>query len=138
MKPSRTLWGSWTQKPFCVPFPEFQRTVQTVAYQVREEQPRNNSVAWRRQWHPTPALLFGKSHGRRSMLGCNPWGHKEFDTTEQLTHFHVHCHPTTSSSVVPFSSCPQFFPASRSLQGVSYSHQVAKVLELQLQHQSFQ
>ena len=24
------------------------------------------------------------------------------------------CHPTTSSSVVPFSSCPQSFPASRS------------------------
>ena len=27
----------------------------------------------RRQWHPTPALLPGKSHGRRSLLGCNPW-----------------------------------------------------------------
>ena len=29
---------------------------------------------WRRQWHPTPVLLLGKSHGRRSLLGCNPWG----------------------------------------------------------------
>ena len=26
------------------------------------------------------------------------------------------CHPTISSSVVPFASCPQFFPASGSLQ----------------------
>ena len=26
------------------------------------------------------------------------------------------CHPTISSSVVPFSSCPQSFPASRSFQ----------------------
>ena len=26
------------------------------------------------------------------------------------------CHPTISSSVVPFSSCPQFFPASGSFQ----------------------
>ena len=26
------------------------------------------------------------------------------------------CHPTISSSVVPFSSCPQAFPASRSFQ----------------------
>ena len=26
------------------------------------------------------------------------------------------CHPTTSSSVVPFSSCPQFLPASGSFQ----------------------
>ena len=42
---------------------------------------------WRRQWHPTPVLLLGKSHGRRSLLGCSPWGHYESDTTEQL-HFH--------------------------------------------------
>ena len=28
----------------------------------------------RRQWHPTPVLLPGKSHGRRSLLGCSPWG----------------------------------------------------------------
>ena len=26
------------------------------------------------QWHPTPVLLPGKSHGRRSLLGCSPWG----------------------------------------------------------------
>ena len=41
----------------------------------------------RRQWHPTPVLLPGKSHGRRSLVGCGPWGHKELDTTERL-HFH--------------------------------------------------
>ena len=41
----------------------------------------------RRQWHPTPVLLSGKSHGWRSMVGCSPWGRKESDTTEQL-HFH--------------------------------------------------
>ena len=42
---------------------------------------------WRRQWHPTPVLLPGKSHGRRSLVGGSPWGHTESDTTEQL-HFH--------------------------------------------------
>ena len=41
----------------------------------------------RRQWHPTPVLLPGKSHGRRSLVGCSPWGHSESDTTERL-HFH--------------------------------------------------
>ena len=41
----------------------------------------------RRQWHPTPVLLPGKSHGRRSLVGCSPWGRKELDTTERL-HFH--------------------------------------------------
>ena len=40
----------------------------------------------RRQWHPTPAILPGKSHGRRSLVGCSPWGLEESDTTERL-HF---------------------------------------------------
>ena len=39
------------------------------------------------------------------------------------------CHPTISSSGVPFSSCLQSFPASESFKWVSSSHQVAKVLE---------
>ena len=38
-------------------------------------------------WHPTPVLLPGKSHGRRSLVGCSPWGCYEPDTTERL-HFH--------------------------------------------------
>ena len=42
----------------------------------------------RKQWHPTPALLPGKSHGQRSLVGCSPWGRKELDTTERF-HFHV-------------------------------------------------
>ena len=41
----------------------------------------------RRQWHPTPVLLPGKSHGRRSLVGCSSWGHEDSDTTERL-HFH--------------------------------------------------
>ena len=41
----------------------------------------------RRQWHPTPVLLPGKSHGRRNLVGCSPWGRKQSDTTERL-HFH--------------------------------------------------
>ena len=41
----------------------------------------------RRQWHPIPVLLPGKSHGQRSLVGCNPWGRWGSDTTEQL-HFH--------------------------------------------------
>ena len=28
-----------------------------------------------RQWHPTPVLLPGKSHGWRRLVGCSPWGH---------------------------------------------------------------
>jgi len=47
------------------------------------------------------------------------------------------CHPTISSSVVPFSSHLQSLPASGSFP-MSSLHQVAKVLEFQLQHQPFQ
>ena len=39
-------------------------------------------IYWRRQWQTTPVLLPGKSHGRRSLVGCSPWGGKESDMTE--------------------------------------------------------
>ena len=41
----------------------------------------------RRQWHPTPVLLPGESHGRGSLVGCRLWGRTESDTAERL-HFH--------------------------------------------------
>ena len=47
------------------------------------------------------------------------------------------CHLAISSSVVPFSSCPQSLPASV-FSRVNSSHEVARVLEFQLQHHSFQ
>ena len=47
---------------------------------------------WRRQWHPTPVLLSGESHGQRSLVGCSPWGREESDTTEPLPfHFSLSC-----------------------------------------------
>ena len=48
------------------------------------------------------------------------------------------CYPIISSSVVPFSSCPQSLPASGFFQWINSSHEVAKLMEFQLQHQSFQ
>ena len=46
----------------------------------------------RRWWHPTPVLLPGKSHGRRSLGGCSPWGREESDTTERPPfHFSLSC-----------------------------------------------
>ena len=36
---------------------------------------------------PTLVLSPGESHGRKSLIGCNPWGRWESDTTERL-HFH--------------------------------------------------
>ena len=47
----------------------------------------------RRQWHPTPVLLPGKSHGWRSLEGCmQSMGSLRMDTTERLNfHFSLSC-----------------------------------------------
>ena len=46
----------------------------------------------RRQWHPTPVLLPGKSHGWRILVGFNPWSRWELDMTERLYfHFWLSC-----------------------------------------------
>ena len=51
-----------------------------------------DSIFRRRQWHPTPVLLPGKSHGQRSLVGCSPWGREESDTSERLyIHFSLSC-----------------------------------------------
>ena len=39
-------------------------------------------LGWRRKWQPIPVFLPGESHGRRSLVGCSPWGRTESDTTE--------------------------------------------------------
>ena len=39
--------------------------------------PLCNMPARRRQWHPTPVLLPGESHGWRSLVGYSPWGPEE-------------------------------------------------------------
>ena len=40
---------------------------------------------WRRKWQSTPVFFLGEFHGQRSLAGYSPCGHKEWDTTEQLT-----------------------------------------------------
>ena len=42
-------------------------------------------ISWRRKWQPPQVFLLGKSHGQRSLGGCNPWGHKESDILEWLS-----------------------------------------------------
>ena len=46
-----------------------------VMSKLRPEELEGASAVRRgRQWHPTPVLLPGKSHGLRSLVGCSPWG----------------------------------------------------------------
>ena len=41
----------------------------------------SGKIPWKRKWQPTPVFLPGKSHGQRSLMGYNPWGRRESDTT---------------------------------------------------------
>ena len=60
-----------------------------------EEQVVEKGVSWgevAKQWHPTPVLLPGKSHGRRSLVGCSPWVAKSRTQLSDFTftfHFHA-------------------------------------------------
>ena len=76
--------------------------------------------------------LHESQHARPPCPSLNPGVHSNSCPLSQW------CYPAISSSVYPFSSCLQSFLESGSFQWLSSSHQVAKVLEFQLQHQSFQ
>ena len=65
-----------------------------------------------RQWHPTPVLLPGKSHGwQHARLHCPSLSPGVCSNSCPSSGW---CHPTISSSVVIFSSRLQSFPASGS------------------------
>ena len=44
----------------------------------------------RKEWLPTPVFLLGEFHEQKSLVGYSLWGPKESDTTEKLTHKHIH------------------------------------------------
>ena len=52
---------------------------ETQVRSLGQEDPLEKEMA------PTPVFLPGKSHGQKSLAGYSPWGHKESDTTEQLS-----------------------------------------------------
>ena len=89
------------------------------------------AVVWRRKWQPPPVLLPGESHGQRCLAAYNPWGLKESDTTERLTHTHTHTHtlllcPSTIWNVLSHCSFQD-----RGVNDVSYPvHLTSSVLKL--------
>ena len=61
-------------------------------YTLRKNKAKRNLAPSRRQWHPTPVLLPGKSHGWRSLVGCSPWVAKSRTRLSDFTftfHFHA-------------------------------------------------
>ena len=69
--------GSWCTQGFVY---ALQESVSPVLCKFRQLYGGDNGnllqegLFWRRQWHPTPVLLLGKSNGWRSWVGCSPWG----------------------------------------------------------------
>ena len=61
--------------------------VKNLQYRKSSFDPWVRKISWRKEWLPTPVFLPGESHGQRSLVGYSPWGSKESDTAEQLTHF---------------------------------------------------
>ena len=68
-------------------------------------------IPQRRTWQPTPVFSPGESHGLRSLVGWNPWGHKESDVTEHAhTPYVPNClfcpsHTFSFQEVVLFPVC---------------------------------
>ena len=91
-----------------------------------------NSVQFSSVAQPCPTLCDPMNHSTPGL----PVHHQLPESTQTHVHWVGNAIQPSKSSVVPFSSCPQFLPGI--FQWVSSSHQMAKVLELQLQHQSFQ
>ena len=57
---------------------------ETQVQSLGQEDPMK--ISWRREWQPTLDALPGESHAQRSLVGYSPWGHKELERTEQLSH----------------------------------------------------
>ena len=50
-------------------------------------------ILWRRHGNPLQYSCLENPHGQRSLAGCSLWGHKESDTTDQLSTAHSTAQP---------------------------------------------
>jgi len=65
-------------------------------------------IPWRRKWQSTPALLPGKSHGRRSLIGYSPWGRRVGHDWATSLHF-LCCIYSLHSSIGFFSLTSSYY-----------------------------
>ena len=64
----------WGAIAFSVPYSNLLLIILLKEKKISYKQIYDVSVILKFQWHPTAVLLPGKSHGRRSPVGCRPWG----------------------------------------------------------------
>ena len=78
-----TVWNEWFWTQLYISDSLFERCRKSLGLIWSSV----SDFMWRRWWHPTPILLPGKFHGRRSLVGWGPYGREELDATE-LLRFH--------------------------------------------------
>ena len=66
-------FNTWSFVALSVLPKQWRKVEEMCSPSLKECAPPHGSLR-RRWWHPTPVLLPGKSHGRRSLVGCSPWG----------------------------------------------------------------
>ena len=84
---------------------------ETQVWSLGEEGP------WKREWHPTPIFLPGKSHCQRILADYSPWGRQESDTTERLKDTHI---INSSKSFYQCSCSPSHLVTCATLHKASY------------------
>ena len=67
----------------------------------------DGKIPCRRERQLTPVFFLGEFHGQRSLADYSPWGHKESDTTEQLTHLYLAGNPPAAHEVWPCAFSPR-------------------------------
>ena len=60
-------------------------------------------------------FLPGEFHGQRNLTGYSPWGHNEWDMTEQLTHIHTHTNMVLKLIIKPQMTSSMIVPESKTL-----------------------
>ena len=81
-------------------------TVQTVKNLPAMQETLVQSLDWEDPLEKgvttVPVFLPREFHGQRSLVGYSPWGHKESDMTERLTHSHTGSNQGTSiTGIIP-------------------------------------
>ena len=72
-----------------MPFAEMQTDLETVIGEISQKRKISLicGISWRGKRQPTSEFLPGEFHGQRTLAGYSPRGHKELDTTVQLSSY---------------------------------------------------
>ena len=106
---------------FLCPFSSFYQAQQN-SFHIHIYKQYLQGIYRRRQWHPTPVLLPGKSHGRRSLAGCRLWGRTDLDRTEATQQQQQQQLVQNSVSLTPLKKGKLLF-----LNGKGESNQISQI-----------